>query len=60
MNEIKLFDVSMKNTILTRLWDVLDTYEIRDTETSINQVRRDLQERPLDIIDYLLTIIENM
>ena len=60
MNEIKLFDVSMKNTILTRLWDVLDTYEIRDTETTLDQVRQDLHERPLDIIDYLLTIIENM
>ena len=57
MNDIKLFDVR-PDTLVTRLWDVLDTYEVKDTETTIDQVRQDLQDNPRAIINYLLTIIE--
>ena len=64
MKDIKLYDISPEtgkiNGLALRVFDTLDPYEISDTETTLNQVARDLRERPLDIIDYLLTIIEDL
>lgn len=56
MKDIKLFDV--KPTLISRLWNILDTYEIRDNDYTISQLKSDLINHPLDIIDYLVDMIE--
>ena len=56
MKDIKLFDV--KPTLISRLWNILDTYEIRDNDYTISQLKSDLINNPLDIIDYLVDMIE--
>ena len=58
MNDIKLLDV--KPTLLSRLWDCLDTYEIRDIDYTINDLKNDLVNHPLDIIEWLISKIEDM
>lgn len=42
-----------------KLENVLDTYELRDTDTTTEDIEKDLINNPLDIINYLLTMIEN-
>ena len=47
------------NNLIERLENVLDTYELRDTDTTREDLENDLKNHPLDIINYLLTMIEN-
>ena len=58
MDDIKLFDV--KPSILSRVWQCLDTYEIRDNDYTISDLKSDLINHPLDIIERLVSKIEDM
>ena len=58
MKEIKLFDV--EPTLISRLWNQLDTYEIANIGYTIEDLKGDLQNSPLSIIDFLLTRLEDM
>ena len=58
MKEIKLFDV--KPTLKSRLWNCLDTYEIRDNDYTMLDMERDLVNHPLDIIEWLVGRIEDL
>lgn len=41
-----------------KLENVLDTYELRDTDTTTEDLEKDLINHPLDIINYLIDVIE--
>ena len=58
MNEIKLFDV--KPTLTGRLWNCLDTYEIRDNDYTISDLQNDMANNPLAIIEWLVGRIEDL
>ena len=57
-NEIKLFDV--KPTLISRLWECLDTYEIRDNDYTITDLKSDLVNHPHDIIEWLVSRLEDL
>lgn len=46
--------------LANRLFNVLDFYEARDTDTTPETVKQDLTDHPLDVINYLITAIENI
>lgn len=46
--------------LANRLFDILDYYEARDTDTTPETVLNDIQHNPLDVIDYLITELENI
>lgn len=46
--------------IANRLFNILDFYEVRDTDTTPETVEQDLREHPLDVINYLLTALEDI
>ena len=52
MEEKKYRDLS------DRLYDLLDTYELRDTETTPSDIYNDLLSNPVDIIEYLVEMLE--
>lgn len=58
MKEIKLFDV--KPTLLSRLWNCFDTYEIRDIGYTVSDLQKDLANNPLAIIEWLVGRIEDL
>ena len=58
MADIKLFDV--KPTLLSRLWDQLDPYEIADIGYTVNDLKADLQNNPLSIIEWLVERLEDL
>ena len=58
MKEIKLFDV--KETLVSRLWRQLDSYEIADIGYTVNDLKADLQNNPLSIIEWLVERLEDM
>lgn len=43
-----------------RLYNILDSYELADTETTVEDVARDIENNPKDVIEYLVQIIEEM
>lgn len=58
---INIFDVNPKQAIYTRVFDILDTFnhwDVLSNEYTIEQLRQDIQNRPLDIIEALTNIIE--
>lgn len=44
---------------LSRIWNCLDTYEVRDSDYTIAQLQDDIVNHPVDIIKYLVEVIEN-
>ena len=43
-----------------RLYNILDPYELADTETTVADVARDIEDNPKDVIEYLINIIEEV
>ena len=43
-----------------RLYNILDPYELADTETSVEDIARDIENNPKDVIEHLVEIIEEV
>lgn len=45
--------------LATRIYNLLDTYELNDTNTTPETIENDLINTPYEIIKYLVGMIEN-
>lgn len=46
--------------IANRLFNLLDFYEARDTDTTPETVLQDITNNPIDVINYLITELEEL
>lgn len=46
--------------LANRLYNILDYYELRDTDATPGSIAADIDSDPEKIIEYLLTIIEDL
>lgn len=46
--------------IANRLFNLLDFYEARDTDTTPEAVLQDITNNPIDVINYLITELEEL
>lgn len=61
MNDIRLFDVNPQQAIYTRVYDILDTYNHWDMlDYTIEDLKRDIKNNPLDVLNALADIIEDL
>ena len=44
--------------LANRLFEILDFYEIADTGATVETVAQDITNNPTEVIDYLLTLLE--
>ena len=46
--------------LANRLYDLLDPYEVADTDTTSTTVYTDLINNPLDVVEYLTSVLEDL